>query len=592
MNTKSPAITVLMPVYNGAKYLNESIDSILNQTFSDFEFLIIDDESTDDSVKIIKSYDDPRIKLIVNKKNIGQSATLNKGLELARGKYIARMDQDDISMPERLKKQMEFMDECPNIGVCGSWIQHFGKYDYLTPLELDDDSIKIKLLTNQNLAHPAVMIRKSTLVKYQLNYDPTFTIAMDYDLWVRMFEYCSFANLPEPLLKYRTHKNQKSKISSGISYTEMMRVLALLLEKMDFRFNRYDLSMHYKIVTGTSLDSLNKYKVFKYLIRLRSQNRHKKMFDTGAFYRFIRLNWRRFMLENDQKMIYRLSLIFFFRNEDYLEQIKKYSSILKIYLNPKRNKIIKYNRDNYFNNLGIYHSAFSSGVIDFNERFNKKYNLVPLSSNDELTPCVFFGMYFENDVQLFLNHQGDKYLLFGGSDIDINLDLGKTNLDTIKNNRLQNILVLSKKTKQNLKKNEINSTFFDMNLVDQSIFYPRNRKNISNKVYIYDGQYRFPRPETYGGQYFGIIKKRLPQFQYIFNSSFNIPYQLMGDLYNKVFIIIRLTRNDGNANTVQEAESMGIPAVHNISDYGLKWKSIDDVINHIKDAYDKQFLEK
>ena len=131
-----------------------------------------------------------------------------------------------------------------------------------------------------------------------------------------------------------------------------------------------------------------------------------------------------------------------------------------------------------------------------------------------------------------------------------------------------------------------------MNLVDQSIFYPRKQKNISNKVYIYDGQYRLPRPNDYGGQYFGIIKKRLPQFQYIFSSSVNIPYQLMGDLYNKVFIIIRLTRNDGNANTIQEAKSMGIPAVHNISDYGLKWESIDDIINHIKDAYDKQFLEK
>ena len=298
------------------------------------------------------------------------------------------------------------------------------------------------------------------------------------------------------------------------------------------------------------------------------------------------------MLENDQKLIYRLSLIFFLRTADYWEQIKKYYFILKNYLNPKRNKIIKYNRDNYFNNLGIYHSAVSSGIIKFNERFNKKYNLIPLSSNDELTPCVFFGMYFENDVQLLLNHRGGKYVLFGGSDIDTNLDLGKTNLDTIKNNRLQNILVLSKKTKQNLKKYEINSTFFDMNLVDQSIFYPRNQKNISNKVYIYDGQYRFPRPDTYGGQYFGIIKKRLPQFQYIFSSSVNIPYQLMGDLYNKVFIIIRLTRNDGNANTVQEAESMGIPAVHNISDYGLKWESIDDVINHIKEAYEKQLLGK
>jgi glycosyltransferase involved in cell wall biosynthesis len=592
MESNLPLITVLMPVYNGATYLNDAIDSILKQTFSDFEFLIIDDCSTDQSIDLIKAYNDPRIKLIVNKKNMGQSNTLNKGLSLAMGEYIARMDQDDISMPVRLKKQMEFMDECPNIGVCGSWIQHFGKYDYLTPLELDDDSIKIKLLTNQNLAHSSVMIRKSTLVKYQLNYDPTFTVAMDYDLWVRMFEYCSFANLPEPLLKYRTHKNQKSKIISGISYSEMIRVLALLLEKMDFRFNRYDLSMHYKIVTGTSLDSLNKYKVFKYLIRLRSQNRHKEMFDSGAFNKFIRLNWRRFMLENDLKMIYRISLIFFFRTADYSKQIEKYYFILINYLNPKKNKRIKYNRDNYFNNLGIYHSAVSSGMIEFNERFNKKYNLVPLSSTDELTPCVFFGMYFENDVQLLLNHRGDKYVLFGGSDIDTNLDLGKTNLDIIKHNRLQNILVLSKKTKQNLKKYEINSTFFEMSLVNKSIFYPRNQKNKSNKVYIYDGQYRFPRPDTYGAQYFGIIKKRLPQFKYIFSSSINVPYQLMGDLYNKVFIIVRLTLNDGNANTVQEAEAMGIPAVHNISDYGLKWKSIDDVINHIKDAYDKQYLGK
>ena len=119
MESNLPLITVLMPVYNGAKYLNEAIDSILNQTFSDFELLIIDDGSTDQSIDLIKAYNDPRIKLIVNKKNIGQSATLNKGLELARGKYIARMDQDDISMPERLKKQMGFMDEYPKFAVPG-----------------------------------------------------------------------------------------------------------------------------------------------------------------------------------------------------------------------------------------------------------------------------------------------------------------------------------------------------------------------------------------------------------------------------------------------------------------------------------------
>ena len=103
MESNLTLITVLKPVYNGAKYLNEAIDSILNQTFSDFEFLIIDDGSTDQSIDLIKTYEDPRIQLFENEVNIGQSATLNKGLRLARGKYIARMDQDDISTLDRLK---------------------------------------------------------------------------------------------------------------------------------------------------------------------------------------------------------------------------------------------------------------------------------------------------------------------------------------------------------------------------------------------------------------------------------------------------------------------------------------------------------
>jgi glycosyltransferase involved in cell wall biosynthesis len=317
-----------MPVYNGATYLNEAIDSILKQTFSDFEFIISDDGSTDDSVKIIKSYDDNRIRLVENKNNIGQSETLNKGINLARGKYIARMDQDDISMPERLKKQLDFMENNSDVGVCGSWLQLIGKYKGIAESETEDDLIKIKLLTNQNLAHPAVMIRKSTLVKYQLNYDPTFTVAMDYDLWVRMFEYCSFANLPEPLLKYRTHKNQKSKISSGISYTEMMRVLALLLEKMDFRFNRYDLSMHYKIVTGTSLDSLNKYKAFRYLIRLRTSNLREKIFEPIAFNEFLKLNWRRIMFKHSHKFMYWISVLLFFRPVNFNKFIYSRFSLL------------------------------------------------------------------------------------------------------------------------------------------------------------------------------------------------------------------------------------------------------------------------
>jgi glycosyltransferase involved in cell wall biosynthesis len=115
----SPKVTVLMSVYNGEEHLREAIDSILNQTYKNFEFLIIDDGSTDGSVNIIRSYLDPRIRLIKNKKNIGITRSLNKGLKLARGEYIARMDDDDIAFPERLEKQVRFLNEHVNVGLVG-----------------------------------------------------------------------------------------------------------------------------------------------------------------------------------------------------------------------------------------------------------------------------------------------------------------------------------------------------------------------------------------------------------------------------------------------------------------------------------------
>ena len=111
-----------MPVYNGERYLREAIDSILNQTFKDFEFLIINDGSTDLSVEIIESYADKRISLAHNGQNLGLITTLNRGFDLACGEYIARMDCDDISLPDRLEKQVVFMDNHPEIGICGSWV--------------------------------------------------------------------------------------------------------------------------------------------------------------------------------------------------------------------------------------------------------------------------------------------------------------------------------------------------------------------------------------------------------------------------------------------------------------------------------------
>src|SRR2546423_6687976 len=116
-----PRVSVLMPVYDVAKYLREAIDSILGQTFTDFEFIIIDDASTDRSAEIINSYNDPRIRFIQNEKNVGLIATLNRGLDLAYGEYLARMDQDDVSLPERLAKQVAFMETASDVAASGTW---------------------------------------------------------------------------------------------------------------------------------------------------------------------------------------------------------------------------------------------------------------------------------------------------------------------------------------------------------------------------------------------------------------------------------------------------------------------------------------
>ena len=201
---KSPVVSVLMPVYNGEKYLREAIDSILSQSFDDFEFLIINDGSTDRSVDIIESYSDPRIRLLHNKKNMGISPTLNRGLDLSYGIYIARMDCDDISMSDRLAKQVEFMDSHPEVGICGTWVETFGevaKTVWKYPTE--PERIKGYLLFYCPLAHPTVMMRQTMLTKYQLRYSPEYPRGEDWQLWQQSSRYFPIANISLVLLKDR-----------------------------------------------------------------------------------------------------------------------------------------------------------------------------------------------------------------------------------------------------------------------------------------------------------------------------------------------------------------------------------------------------
>lgn len=206
-------ITVLMPAFNAEKYLKEAIDSILSQTFTDFEFLIIDDGSTDHTVKIVSEYDDPRIKLVLNKKNEGLVYTLNKGLDIAQGKYIARMDADDIALPNRLSKQYDYMEQS-GIDVISCAFSLMG-----TPHEIhfptDNDGIKVRFLECSSIVHPGVLMRLDSLQKHKLQYNSDYKHAEDYQLWTKCAERgLQFGNLDEVLLIYRQHTDQVSTINS------------------------------------------------------------------------------------------------------------------------------------------------------------------------------------------------------------------------------------------------------------------------------------------------------------------------------------------------------------------------------------------
>lgn len=206
----NPRISVILPAYNAAQYIEQAIESILNQTFADFELIILNDGSTDNTPEIIKRYADAdkRIVFVDNKVNQGLIAVLNQGLDMARGEFIARMDSDDISLPQRFEKQVAYLEAHPDVGVLGTLIQGFGKFN-LPGIQIPVVTA-LDLLKDSYVAHPSVMIRKSILDKYNLRYNPDYKHCEDLELWARMIFLTKIHNIMEVLLMYRITGNNIS----------------------------------------------------------------------------------------------------------------------------------------------------------------------------------------------------------------------------------------------------------------------------------------------------------------------------------------------------------------------------------------------
>lgn len=239
MKFSNPLVTVLMPVYNGEKYLSQAVESILNQTFRNFEFLIIDDCSNDQSINIIKSFKDDRIQLEKNKRNIGQTLTLNKGLSLAKGEFIARLDQDDISNYNRLELQTDYLKKYPDVVLLGSSIKIINSDNQVM---FKRKAFKDKLISYSSIDNPvphsSAIYRKD--IALQLNgYSKDYKICQDFDLWLRMANNDNIDNLDEYLVSVRFHKGQtlKNKNISELHSVEIVNVYNYLIN--NFKIPNY-----------------------------------------------------------------------------------------------------------------------------------------------------------------------------------------------------------------------------------------------------------------------------------------------------------------------------------------------------------------
>lgn len=246
MQTKNPhpLVTVLMTVYNGSQYLKTAIDSILNQTYPNFEFIIIDDGSSDSTPDIIRSFHDSRMKIIQNTVNLGVSLAKNKGLEIAQGTYIAIADCDDISLPNRLEAQVLFMEKHPEIDACGSWIKNLRESaTQICPYPVNPQYIKCLLLFCSGLAHPAAIIRHNTLSS-SIRYNSAYKYAHDYDLWLQLAGNSLLTNIPQVLLHYRLHAAQISTRYNKAQWEETFFIQFKHLQTLGIEFSPQEFEIH------------------------------------------------------------------------------------------------------------------------------------------------------------------------------------------------------------------------------------------------------------------------------------------------------------------------------------------------------------
>ncbi len=240
MNTKTPKVSVVMPVYNAGSFLVPAITSILNQTYTNIELIIVDDASTDGSSSILKKYakSDKRVRLYTNSKRLGVTKSEMLGIEKSDGKFVARMDSDDISYPERIAKQVKFLLRNKDVVAVGAQCDLINAKNELIGSKrfpVSDDSIRKMIFSSVPLQQPAMMVNRLLLPKDFVWYDETFSSAEELELLFKFFQIGKVRNLPEVLLKYRIHGSNTSLVNPKKTFKLTLKTRFRAISRYGYR---------------------------------------------------------------------------------------------------------------------------------------------------------------------------------------------------------------------------------------------------------------------------------------------------------------------------------------------------------------------
>ena len=300
----SEQLTVLMPVYNGEQYIMEAVESALCQSFREFELLIVDDCSSDGTSEILHGFRDPRMRILRNDERLKLAGALNRGMAEARGRYIARMDADDIMRPDRLQLQLDYLESHPAVGCCGGWVRTFGDgAKELREYPAGEERVKAFALFYAPFAHPAVMFRKEWFEREQLRYDGSYYPTEDYELWSRAMFSFPCDNLQRVLVDYRVH----GKSMTGGEWSDMdaqtVKVHHGILARLGIEPSTEEARIHREASMGLLPAAEKSFETTEaWLLKLADANRTKRVFAQDAMEDILNYVWFRQAMAVVRKM--------------------------------------------------------------------------------------------------------------------------------------------------------------------------------------------------------------------------------------------------------------------------------------------------